>query len=134
MFYKRCDYCKKQIEYTSKCNCKKHKTNSDLYKNECEKHFYNSKAWLNARKEAIEKTNHLDIYSFYINNSIEQGHVVHHIKDIKTNWDDRLEPNNLIYLTHKNHRLVHLKMNESKQSCIDIQNLLLHLLINHNIL
>ena len=42
------------------------------------------------------------------------GFTVHHITPLESAWELRTAPNNLIYLTEQNHRLIHEMYNKSE--------------------
>ena len=48
-------------------------------------------------------------------NRIVQGEIVHHIIEIKSDWNKRFDINNLFFLTKENHNKVHSKMNVSNE-------------------
>lgn len=50
----------------------------------------------------------LDQYELVVNKKIVKGEVIHHIIPLDEEPDRRLDPDNLIYLSSKNHRLFHI--------------------------
>lgn len=69
--------------------------------------FYNSDAWRRIRELGIKDTLAIDVVDFYKFNRIRQGERVHHIIELNDDFGKALDRNNLIYLTEKNHRIVH---------------------------
>lgn len=129
MFYKRCTICGTRLEYNTICSCKREqKTNSDDYKNDKQKQFYKSKKWQNAVKIAKNKFNYLDIYSYYKLGIIEKGQVVHHIIPLDEDFNKRLNLDNMIFLTEKNHRTLHNLMKKDEESKKDVQKMLFSLI------
>lgn len=129
MIYKRCTRCGNRLEYNSECSClTKHKINSDDYKSNIEKRFYKSKEWQSLTNIIKNRFNYIDIYSYYILNKIENGQVVHHIVPINEDFSRRYQVSNLIYLTEKNHRLIHNTMRKSIEDKEKIQNILFSLI------
>lgn len=120
MLYKLCSHCNKKIPYgKSKCSeCettykkerwqdydKRVRKNKDNKKYDS---FYHSKSWLIVVDIVKDRLKYLDIYSYYILHKIEYGNACHHIEPIKTQegWNDRLNPNHVIYLTDTNHDMM----------------------------
>lgn len=77
--------------------------------------FYTSKEWKNKRDRIIAKFKHMDIYSYYKNNSIIEATLVHHINEIKEDYSKRLDDDNLIAVSSKSHSEIHGRMNESSK-------------------
>ncbi|WP_317366356.1 HNH endonuclease [uncultured Tyzzerella sp.] len=134
MIYKRCSRCRTRLDYSTICSCKaKYKTNSDSYKDDKEKKFYKSKAWQDATNIIKNKFNYIDIHSYYVLGQVEQGEVVHHIIALDEDFNKRLSLSNLIYLTEKNHRIIHNLMKKSPKDKEDVQHLLFSLIKRFNI-
>jgi len=57
---------------------------------------------------------------------------VHHIVEIKEDWNKKLLISNLIYLTNSNHMYVHSMYNKSDKDKTKIQELLIELLDRFN--
>ena len=127
MIYKRCSRCGKRIEVSSKCSCynARHKEYKKYRKDTREDKFYSSREWTKTRDIAKAKYNGIDIYSYYVLKRVEHGQTIHHIEEIKDNWDRRLDIDNLIYLTESNHQLIHKMYKENKK---DTMNLLFSLI------
>lgn len=129
MLYKRCVRCNTRLPYNAICSCKaRYKTNSDSYKDDKEKRFYKSKDWQNTTNIIKNKFNYLDIYSYYVLGQIEKGQVVHHIIALDEDFNKRLSLSNLVYLTEKNHRIIHNLMKKSYKDKEEIQQLLFSLI------
>ena len=136
MLLKKCNYynCNKLVDYNVKY-CELHKdTDKERYKeykanrtDHKEQRCYGSKEWKIAREKAICFSFGLDLIELYLNNRIVKGETVHHIIEIKEDWNKRLDINNLFYLTQENHLKVHAKMNESKRNKEYIINMLMQL-------
>lgn len=77
--------------------------------------FYNSPEWKNIRDLAIRKCFAIDIVEYYKTGQIVLGYTVHHIVEIKDDWNKRLDINNLIYLSQENHSRIHKIMERSKE-------------------
>lgn len=112
--YKRCSRCGKRIEEGTRCDCNKerHKEYKRYRTDKKEQLFYSSKEWEDVRDKIREKFFGLDVYSYYVLERVEYGQSVHHIEELKENWERRLDISNLIYLTESNHKSIHRTMNK----------------------
>ncbi|OSA88820.1 UNVERIFIED_ORG: hypothetical protein B2H93_17300 [Clostridium botulinum] len=115
--YKRCSRCNKRILEGTKCDCLKarHKEYKHYRTDKKEQSFYSSKEWLPIKEKAKALYDGIDIYSYYVLNKLEYGQTMHHIEELKDNWDRRLDINNLIYLTESNHQIIHKLYKEGKK-------------------
>ena len=130
-----CSYCTNLVEYGINY-CKEHEpkkkrnyrkyneglNNKDRYKEYRkyrtdiqEQDFYNSDTWKAIRRKVIADCLGMDLIEYYLFNRIVQGEIVHHIIEIKSDWNKRFDINNLFFLTKENHNKVHSKMNISNQ-------------------
>lgn len=110
MMSKMCSRCGKRIPIASSCSCTKkikNKVNNHHKYNEDVKKFYSTKEWNNARERCIAECYGIDLYSFFVLNQIEYGEVVHHIVPIVDDYSKRISADNLIFLTERNHKLIH---------------------------
>lgn len=109
--------CGKLINYNQKyCNqCSiKHKQERAEYHRHYDKYirdkkatdFYNSVGWRRVRDYVIAKYKGLDLFAFFILKEIVYADAVHHIEELKENWDRRLDINNLIPLSNSNHNVI----------------------------
>lgn len=125
---KLCSYsgCNTLVDYGTKY-CNKHKTkDKDRYKDyrrnrlqdkeeKARQDFYNSLEWKNIRDLVIKKCFGIDIVEYYRTGQIIMGYTVHHIVELKDDWNKRLDINNLIYLSQENHIKIHKMMEKSKE-------------------
>ena len=65
--------------------------------------FYVSKEWRAMRERIIEVYDNVDIYALYVENELLTCEPVHHIVELEDDWEQRLNPFNLIPLNHKTH-------------------------------
>lgn len=87
--------------------------------------FYHSKEWERLREDILKTYNGIDIYSYYIENKIVIANTVHHIEEIKDNWDKRLDVDNLFPLSDVTHNNIHSLYSKDKK---ETQRLLVELL------
>ncbi|MEG6613754.1 hypothetical protein V6C42_12940 [Pseudoclostridium thermosuccinogenes] len=83
--------------------------------------FYNSPEWETTRKYVLAKYKGLDLYAFFIEKKIAFADTVHHIEELRDNWDRRLDITNLIPLSSSNHNRIHSMYEKDK---VNTQNLL----------
>ncbi|MGL5152801.1 MAG: hypothetical protein ACRC7N_19770 [Clostridium sp.] len=91
--------------------------------------FYKSPEWERIKEAIKASVYHIDIFEYYLTGKIVEGENVHHIIEIDEDWNSRLDINNLIYLTHKNHMRIHSKYNKSKKDREKVQKILQGLLL-----
>lgn len=76
--------------------------------------FYNSIAWKKVRESALRIYHGIDIYDYYTNNKITLATTVHHIEELKDNWDKRADLNNLFPVSEANHNVIHALYKKDK--------------------
>ena len=90
--------------------------------------FYQSLDW-DRLKEAVKASFfHIDIFELYLTGRIVEGETVHHIIEVKEEWNSRFDINNLIYLTQKNHLMIHSKYRKSINEKRKVQKILFGLI------
>lgn len=94
--------------------------------------FYQSTEWDRLREVVKASLFHIDIFEYYRTGKIVEGETVHHILEVREEWEARFDVNNLIYLTQRNHLLIHKKYKESKEAKARVQRILLGLIEQFN--
>jgi 5-methylcytosine-specific restriction enzyme A len=94
--------------------------------------FYESIEWRRLRKVIALGFLEIDILEYYTTGRIVQGERVHHIVELREDWNSRLDIFNLIYLTEKNHRKVHAIYERSERDKKAMQNILFKLIDRFN--
>ena len=124
--YKRCSRCNKRMLTGTRCSCYKerHKEYKKYRTDIREQRLYSSKDWESIKDKVKSIYKGIDIYSYYIQETIEEGQTVHHIEPVKDNWNRRFDISNLILLTESNHKYIHRLMDKSKEDKNSIQKLL----------
>lgn len=91
--------------------CEKHEPNKEY--NEARRKydgehigFYKSKAWKNTRKVALMRDNHLCVVCER-NGIYKTAQLVHHLKEVRTDWDKRLNLENLESVCESCHQKIH---------------------------
>lgn len=125
MALKKLCRCGKIIEYNQK-HCKQcsikyqeerkkyHKYYDKYLRNQEAADFYNSIDWEKTREYILNKYKGLDLYAFFIEKKIVYADTVHHIEELRENWDRRLDVTNLFPLSGGNHSKIH-KMYEKDE-------------------
>ncbi len=126
MAFKKLCRCGKVIEYKEK-NCS---SCIDLYNQEraetnkyYDKYirdkkstaFYNSPEWIKTREYVLRKYKGLDLYAFFIEKKIVYADTVHHIEELRANWNRKLDITNLIPLSSSNHNVIHAMYEKDKE-------------------
>ena len=121
-----CEYHQNKYDKEQKKRYKEYK-NRRLHDKEQKRFqtFYNSDSWKRIRELAIQDTLAIDVIDYYKLGIIRQGERVHHIIELNEDFNKRLDRNNLIYLTERNHRIVHNEYNKGNK--IKMQELLIDL-------
>jgi hypothetical protein len=90
--------------------------------------FYHSKEWEITRDSINSKCNGICLYSYLVFNEVVYVGTVHHIEELKDNWDRRLDKNNLIPLSLEVHNMIHAEYNKSETKKKEMQKVLFSLL------
>lgn len=102
-------YCTKHIklsEETQKESQKHYDVNVRYTRDKQYFDFYNSKEWIQTKSYVLNRFNGICLYSYYILHKIVPAQAVHHIEELKENWDKRLDIDNLIPLSAKAHDMM----------------------------
>lgn len=68
--------------------------------------FYHSRTWIKLQPVILTKYHKLDLWAYYIDHAIVGAEMVHHIRPVRTNWEDRFSVGNLIPLSDRSHGLI----------------------------
>ncbi|EOU1611936.1 HNH endonuclease [Clostridium perfringens] len=112
-----CATCTDLVEQQKKKdNKKRYKKYSNVRLDKEEQSFYQSKAWKNMRSKVLADYVFIDVYYYYKYNKIVQANTVHHIIEVKEDWDKRLDYYNLICVSKESHKEIHdLMLNKGKE-------------------
>lgn len=80
------------------------------------KSFYNSVEWIKTRNLVLKKYHSLDIYDYYVNKKMTQANTVHHIEELSESWEKRLDIDNLMPLSSRNHNKLDYLYNTDKKA------------------
>ena len=93
---KMCEECERQQQ-------SRHMIYNNTRRDERAAEFYISKEWRAMRERIIEVYDNVDIYALYVEHELLTCNPVHHIVELEDDWEQRLNPFNLIPLNHKTH-------------------------------
>ena len=106
---KRCNYCHRSIPIGKQCECRK----PIRYKQKKTEDIYLDGRWRAVRGLCIRKCFGLDIFAYYKDSVIAFGFTVHHIYPVEDYPEKEFDPDNLIYVTEQNHRIIHSMLEEN---------------------
>ncbi|HGG0416546.1 TPA: HNH endonuclease [Clostridium sporogenes] len=138
MLLKTCSRCNIKIPYSEKyCNkCKdkikkekKHylKYYDENIRDKKSMEFYNGKEWNIIREQVKQRDNGLCLMCFK-DKKIVPYDVVHHIIELREDYSNRINKDNLVCLCHECHNIVHTEYKRSKRNKEAIQVTLLNLI------
>ena len=78
--------------------------------------FYISGEWKAAQKATSDKYSGICLFTYYKRNEIVPFDEVHHIIPLRDNWDLRLEPGNLIPLSHTVHMFIEAEYRKGRKA------------------
>lgn len=93
--------------------------------------FYISKEWRTMRECIINIFDNVDIYALYIKQELLTCEQVHHIIELEEDWEQRLNPLNLIPLNQTSHNTITALYKQSRLSMIATQKQLRSLVEYH---
>lgn len=120
-------YCDMHIKEKFKEEKIRNKKYKQSLKDSRENKFYSTDKWIRLRDTIRIKCLGLCLIC-YFKGRYEDLYTIHHIEDIKDNWDRRLDNKNLIGLCQHHHIQVHKEYDKSKLDKAKMQKLLFSLL------
>lgn len=96
--------------------------------------FYISKEWRALRPVIMSVYGYVDIYALYVQHELkilESSDPIHHIIELEEDWEQRLNPLNLIPLKHETHSIITALYKQSKASMKTTQKRLRSLIEHH---
>lgn len=121
---KMCEQCQKKYEAEKKSRDKIYNRSRYSENNIQYTRFYKSREWKYIAEVCKLYYKKVDIYSYYILKKVEYGKICHHVVEIKDDWSKRLELDNLIYLSSKNHNKIHSMYDRSEKDKKAMQDML----------
>lgn len=113
MLMKICAKCGRKIPQGQECICgnNRHKIYNAARRDKDKNQFYHSKNWARLITTVKARANGLDEYAL-AQGQIEAGNTVHHIFTIDERPDLKLSLDNLIFLSARNHNIIHNEYNK----------------------
>ena len=93
--------------------------------------FYVSREWRRMRECIISLFDNVDIYALYVRHELLTCEPVHHIIELEEDWEQRLNPMNLIPLNQSSHSIITALYQKSKISMRTTQKQLRSLIDYH---
>lgn len=96
--------------------------------------FYISREWRALRPVIMSVYEHVDIYALYVLHelkTLEESDPIHHIIELEEDWEQRLNPLNLIPLKHETHSTITALYKQSNASMKATQKRLRSLIEHH---
>ena len=96
--------------------------------------FYLSKEWRALRPVIMSIYGYVDIYALYVEQqliTLKDSDPIHHIVELEDDWNQRLNPLNLIPLSHSTHSAITARYKQSKASMTAAQKQLRSLIELH---
>lgn len=114
--YKRCSRCRKRIEAGTTCQCLKdrHKEYDKYRRDRRSKQYYNSREWEVVREHVLQLDEGIDVYVYMTQGIVIRADTVHHIVQLKENWNLRSNEDNLISLNHDTHSMIEQQYRKNK--------------------
>lgn len=135
---KSCGYCGKLIPQTLKmcgeCSGKqqsRHMAYNNTRRDQRAAEFYISKEWRAMRSCIISIYDNIDIYALYVEHELLPCEPVHHIIELEEDWEQRLNPLNLIPLNKRTHNTITALYKKSRASMKATQTQLRSLIEHH---
>lgn len=95
--------------------------------------FYHTDEWEDTRANILSKYKYIDLYDYFINKKTTIANTVHHIIEIKEDYELRLEEKNLIPLSAKSHMKIHKLYRKDKEKAQELLRSLLELSVREGI-
>lgn len=103
----KCPDCKAKAEEQMKARRKRYRDNKPKDK---EMAFYNTKEWQRLRNRIVNSYMNMSVYSYCTEKKIVDSEVVHHLVEVRDDWNRRLDKSNLIPITRREHLEIHSRM------------------------
>lgn len=84
------------------------------------KAFYTSMVWIRTKEYALRQYSYIDLYDYFQNGRITRATTIHHIEELRDNWDKRLDLNNLFPVSSRNHNVIHALYEKDKTAAQEL--------------
>nr|DAN87589.1 MAG TPA: HNH endonuclease bacteriophage, HNH Endonuclease, DNA.52A [Caudoviricetes sp.] len=109
MLMRICSACGRQVRVGESCSCLKERQKSYDRDNRNKKaaSLYHSRPWQLLQLAVKSRAQYIDEYVMYYEKRMTAGRIAHHIIPVDERPDLALNPQNLVYVSDKTHKLIH---------------------------
>lgn len=109
MLMRICSACGRQVRVGESCPCLKERQKSYDRDNRNKKaaSLYHSRTWQLMQLAVKSRAQYIDEYVMYYEKRMTAGRIAHHIIPVDERPDLALNPQNLIYVSDKTHKMIH---------------------------
>lgn len=109
MLMRICSACGRQVRVGESCSCLKERQKSYDRDNRNKKaaSLYHSRPWQLLQLAVKSRAQYIDEYVMYYEKRMTAGRIAHHIIPVDERPDLALNPQNLIYVSDKTHKMIH---------------------------
>lgn len=109
MLMRICSACGRQVRVGESCPCLKERQKSYDRDNRNKKaaSLYHSRTWQLMQLAVKSRAQYIDEYVMYYEKRMTAGRIAHHIIPVDERPDLALNPQNLVYVSDKTHKLIH---------------------------
>ncbi|WP_302297009.1 hypothetical protein [Mitsuokella multacida] len=134
MLMRICSICGRQVKAGETCPCVKdrQKEYDRDNRNKASASFYHSRQWHLLQLAVKSRAQFLDEYAMYYEKHMMAGRIAHHIIPVDERPDLALNPQNLIYVSDKTHKMIHDEYRKGAKEKSTMQAKLARIRINKN--
>lgn len=109
MLMRICSACGRQVRVGESCPCLRERQKSYDRDNRNKKaaSLYHSRPWQLLQLAVKSRAQYIDEYVMYYEKRMTAGRIAHHIIPVDERPDLALNPQNLVYVSDKTHKLIH---------------------------
>lgn len=109
MLMRICSACGRQVRVGESCPCLKERQKSYDRDNRNKKaaSLYHSRPWQLLQLAVKSRAQYIDEYVMYYEKRMTAGRIAHHIIPVDERPDLALNPQNLVYVSDKTHKMIH---------------------------
>lgn len=109
MLMRICPSCGRQVRVGETCPCRltRQKEYDREHRNKQSASLYHSRAWQLLQLAVKSRAQYLDEYVLYFEHRMTAGRIAHHIIPIDERPDLAYNPQNIIFVSDKTHKMIH---------------------------
>jgi hypothetical protein len=112
---KYCEEHKKSLNEIKTLNNRRYDTKVRHERDKQYTKFYHSKEWEALRIYVLRTYKDLDLFAYFIENTITSASTGHHIVEIKDDWNLRLTIDNILPVSDASHKKIHTLYRQDKE-------------------